>query len=136
MSKKIDRSLIKQRGIKRLIKSFGYAKEGIKYTILYEQNFLIHIIIALLVLICGFLFKITLLEWVLLVIAIALVLVSELINSSVEAITDLITLEENKLAKIAKDTASGAVFVMAMLSILIGLIIFVPYLLKMFNIGG
>lgn len=133
MSKKFDRSLIKQRGIKRLFKSFQYAKEGIIYTIMYEQNFILHLGVALLVIVCGLIFKITSLEWILLIIAIALVLVSELINSSVEAITDMITLEDNKLAKIAKDTASGAVLVMALMSVLMGLIIFIPYILKIFN---
>lgn len=133
MSKKIDRSAFKQRGIKRLIKSFIYAKDGIVYTIIYEQNFLLHLIAALLVVLLGFFFKITTIEWVLVIIAIALVLVAELVNSSIEALTDLITLEENKLAKIAKDTASGAVLVMAMLSIIMGLIIFVPYIIEIFK---
>ena len=133
MSKKFDRSAFKQRGIKRLFKSFVYAKDGIVYTLIYEQNFILHLIAAILVVLFGFFFNITIIEWVLVVIAIALVLVAELVNSSIEAITDLITLEENKLAKIAKDTASGAVLVMAMMSILMGLIIFVPYIIKLFK---
>lgn len=122
----VSRDELKQRGIKRLIKSFSYALDGLKYAFKYEQNLTVHIIATLLVIIMGFLFKISIYEWVMCAFAIGLVIATELINTSIEALVDLVTPEYNKLAKIAKDTAASAVMVFAFTAVVVGLIIFLP----------
>ncbi len=126
--KKIERK--KRYGVKRLFQSFHYAFEGILYTLFNEQNFFIHLIIGTLVIILGFLFHINTVEWLFLVVMIGLVLTAELINTSIEAIVDLISLEEHPLAKIAKDTASAAVLTFALTSVVVGFIIFLPKIIE------
>lgn len=96
-----------------------------------EQNLLVHIIAAILVTIFGFIFKISLLEWLLIYSMIALVITSELINSSIELVVNLYTTEFNPLAMIAKDVASSGVLVSAITALLVGLYIFIPKVLEL-----
>ena len=123
----------KQRSLKRFIKSFKYAYEGLKYAFTYEQNILVHITIALLVIIFGIILNISVTEWLICLIVIGLVIATELINTSIEAVVDLVTEENKPLAKIAKDTSSGAVFIFALVAICVGLIIFIPKILLLFG---
>ena len=120
------RGKLKQKGINRLFKSFKYAFEGILYTLKYEQNMLIHIMATILVVILGLIVKLSIIEWLFCILFIGIVIATELINSSIEAVVDLISPNKNSLAKVAKDTASGAVLVFALTSLIGGLIIFVP----------
>lgn len=126
LDEKIRKKRRKQVSFKRLLKSFSYAIEGIKYTLINEQNLIVHIICAILVIIFGFIFKISALEWISIFVIIGLVVCAELINTSIEAIVDLVCPEVHPLAKIAKDTASGAVLSLAIASIIVGMIIFLP----------
>ncbi len=128
----IDRIKLKKRGIKRFIKSFSFAIDGLKYAFIYEQNFLVHFIAIFLVIPLGIFFKIKLIEWLFVLLAIALVIFAELINTAIEAVVDLYTLKINPLAKIAKDTASAAVFILALFALIVGLIVFLPYILNLF----
>ena len=118
--------LRKKISFKRLLKSFTYAVEGIKYTFINEQNLIVHSICAILAIIFGFIFKISGYEWLAILIVIGLVIAAELINTSLEAAVDLLSPEMHPLAKIAKDTASGAVFVLAITSVIVGMVIFLP----------
>ena len=111
---------------KRLIKSFGYALTGIKSAFKAEPNMRIHIAIIILVIIMGFIFKITKLEWIICIILFGLVISAELVNTAIENLTDIAMPEINPNAKLVKDIAAGSVLVMAMVSAIIGLIIFVP----------
>ena len=122
----VSRDKLKKRSIKRLFKSFKYAIEGIKYAFIHEQNIIIHTIIATLVIILGIILKISHFEWLICFILFGLVIATELINTSIEAMVDLICPKKDSLAKIAKDTASGAVLVFALVAAISGLIIFVP----------
>lgn len=119
---------------KRLVNSFKYAFTGIKTAYLGEQNLRIHTIMAILVIICGFLFKISYMEWLICLVLIALVLMAEFFNTSIEYVVDLASPGINDLAKAAKDVASAGVLVMAIISAIIGLIIFVPKIVLV--IGG
>ena len=112
--------------MKKFIKSFMYATQGIISGIKAEQNMKIHIIIVLLVVIFGVILKISRIEWIICITLFALVISLELMNTAIEKTVDLITLEKNQIAKIAKDTAAGAVLVAAIFSAIIGLIIFIP----------
>ena len=118
--------------MKKLIKSFKYAVEGIFTGIKKEQNMKIHIVIMILVIIFGILLKISKIEWIICIALFGLVISMELINTAIENAVDLITKEKNEQAKIAKDVAAGAVLVSAMASAIIGLMIFVPKILAIF----
>ena len=118
--------------MKKLLKSFKYAFDGIYTGIKEEQNMKIHITIMILVIIFGIMLKISNAEWIICIILFGLVISMELINTAIENTVDLITKEKNEQAKIAKDVAAGAVLVSAIASAIIGLIIFVPKILLIF----
>lgn len=128
----ISRDELKKRGFKRFIKSFGYSIDGLKYAYKYEQSMTIHVIMAILVVTFGILLKLSLIEWLICFILFGLVMATELINTSIEAVVDLTCPDINPLAKIAKDTASAAVFVFSVVAAISGLIIFVPKIIVLF----
>lgn len=117
----------KRRG--RLVRSFAFAVEGIIHSIKFERNIKIHLAVALAVIILGFLYNVSSFEWLLIILAIGGMLSFELMNTAVERVVDLVTGEEHPLAKQAKDIAAGAVFIYAVMSVVVGCIIFLP---KMF----
>lgn len=120
----------KKLGPKRLIHSFGYAMDGFWYTLKHEQNMIVHVSTTILVIIAGFVLKISTLEWLICFLFVGLVLSMELINTSIEAVVDLVSPEKNKLAKIAKDTAAASVMVFAFFAFLAGLMIFLPKIIE------
>lgn len=115
------------------IKSFSYAFEGVHYAIVHNQNLRFHIIIAILVVLASIFFHVTPFEMGILGVMIVLVIASEMINTAIEQMVDLITKEHREEAKIAKDVAAGMVLVAAMGSIIVGILIFVPHILKLFR---
>lgn len=119
---------------KRLTNSFKYAFEGILQAYVGEQNLKIHTVIVVLVIIFGFILKISYTEWLVCLVLIGLVLMAEFFNTSIEYLVDLASPEIHPLAKATKDTASAGVLMMAIISAIIGLIIFVPKLISF--IGG
>mgnify|MGYP003184553699 FL=1 len=112
--------------IKRLRKSFGYAFKGIDDVIEHEPNMKIHVVVAILVVIMAFILKVSIIEWIILVLLIGGVLAAETINTTIENLVDMYTKEYDEKAKIVKDTAAGTVLILAITSAIIGLIIFVP----------
>ena len=96
-----------------------------------DHKFLLHLLLALIVIIAGFAFKINEVEWLFIIISIGLVLAFEAINTAVEYVVDLCTKEYNILAKYAKDIAAFSVLIVSVMSLIIGLIIFIPYLLAL-----
>lgn len=98
-----------------------------------EQNLLIHFTITILVAICGFVFHIASLEWVLIICMITFVITSELINSAIELTVETYTKDFHPLAMVAKDTAAGAVLISALTSIVVGLYIFLPKIVLLFK---
>ena len=119
--------------IKRLRISFGYAFKGIDDVIKHEPNMKIHVVVAILVVIMAFILKVSIIEWIILVLLIGAVLAAETINTTIENLVDMYTKEYDEKAKIVKDTAAGTVLILAITSAIIGLIIFIPkiiYLLE------
>jgi diacylglycerol kinase len=112
------------------IKSVGYAVEGVKTFFKTQHNAWIHLFFALIVLIAGILMKVNLNEWCWLVVSIGLVYITEMINTAVEFLTDLVSPQIHPLAKKVKDVSAAAVLIAAVTSVIIGLIIFVPKFLK------
>ena len=115
---------VKKLSPKRILRSFKFSFDGLKYAYLHEQSLALHVIIMFIIITCGFVFKITPIQWVITLVMGALILVSELFNTSIEAVVDLVTEDYHPLAKVAKDTAAAAVFVFAIVAIIVGLIIF------------
>ena len=115
---------------KKLINSFKYAIQGILSSFKTERNMKIHIFIMILVIIAGIILKINKSEWIICIILFAIVIGSELFNTSIETIVDMVMPEKNEKAKIAKDVSAGAVLVVAIGAAIIGLVIFVPRILN------
>ena len=131
--KQISRDKIKVRGFKRFKKSFSYSIDGLKYAYKYEQSMFIHFMVTIFVLVMGFICELNLTEWAIVLITIGVVLASELINTAIEAVVDLVTLEIHPLAKIAKDCGSAAGGVMGVMQAVIALVIFMPYIIALFK---
>ena len=112
--------------VEKYKKSFFHSLDGIKYAIKNEHNMIIIIIAIISVTICGFLLNLNSSEWLFIITMFGTISATELINSAVEANVDLCTTKVHPLAKIAKDTASGATLVLCITSIVGGLIIFLP----------
>lgn len=106
------------------VKSVNAAIEGIMYTFRSERNMKFHYFSSFGVLMASLFFNFSKIEFILLLGAITLVVVTEMINTAVEKTVDLITSEYNILAKIAKDVAAGAVLVSALYSVVVAYILF------------
>ena len=116
--------------------SFGYAFEGILTGLRKERNMKIHCLAIVAVTCAGTLFHITPVEWCICLLLFALVASLELVNTAVEAVVDLVTEERKPLAKIAKDTAAGAVLIAAIMAAVSGCIIFLPKILEFAEVLG
>lgn len=114
----------KKKKKQNIIRSFNAAIEGVIYTFKSERNMKIHYMIAFGILVVSLLFKLSKLEFIMLLVAITLVIVAEMFNTAVEKTVDLVTSEYHELAKIAKDVAAGAVLVVSLNAVAVGYIIF------------
>ncbi len=109
--------------------SFKYAYEGIVAALKEEPNLKIHIIIALAIIVLGWFLNISRLEWLILTLTIGVVISVELTNTAIEALVDSFTSENHPGAKKAKDISAGAVLVVSVMAVVIGLMVFLPYLI-------
>jgi diacylglycerol kinase (ATP) len=116
---------------KKLIKSFSYAFEGINYALNNDQNLIIHFIVAFIVIIASIFLQVNAFEMGILGVMILLVITTEMINTTMEKIVDLITKEHRVEAKIAKDVSSGMVLVAAIGSVIVGILVFTPHILRL-----
>lgn len=114
------------------IKSFAHAIEGLATALKDQPNFVFQFCAALLVLAFGYYFQITKTEWLIITLTIGFVLTFELTNTAIEEIVDSFTDQVHPSAKKAKDVAAGAVLVSAITAAVVGLMIFLPYILRMF----
>ena len=104
-------------------KSFKFAIEGIHSTARAERHFRVHIFVAIFVVIACIIFRIETIYFALVLVAIFAVLVTELINTAIERLVDLVTAKrQNPLAKLAKDAAAGAVLLASVFAVLIGIL--------------
>ena len=110
-----------------LITSLEFAFTGILTAIKEERNMRKHAATALIVILAGFVFRVSRIEWLFLLLSIFLVIAFEILNSAIENVVDLAShYHFDMLAKKAKDMAAGAVLVVSVLASLIGLLIFIP----------
>ncbi len=118
---------------KNLAKSFKCAFVGLYYALKYNQNLRIHFVVAFLVIVASLYFHVNPFEMGILGVMILLVLSTEMVNTAIEEMTDLITVEHRMEAKIAKDVAAGMVLLTAIGSVVVGVLIFTPYVLRIFR---
>ncbi|MBK7182865.1 MAG: diacylglycerol kinase family protein [Bacteroidetes bacterium] len=108
------------------IKSFGYALQGLKSFFKTQHNAWIHVAATVVVIVAGFVFKVSLMEWIALSFAIALVFISELFNTAIEFLCDKISPELDPRIKLVKDISAAAVLIAAIVAVVVGAIVFVP----------
>ncbi len=122
----------KKSKVKKIRNSFKYAGSGILSAFKSELNMQVHLCMMFLVIICGFSFKISLTEWRICIILFGIVIGSEIFNTAIETVVDLVMPNINDKAKKAKDLSAGAVLVIAISAAIVGLTIFIPKILELF----
>ena len=114
-------------------KRFQYACKGLDVAVKTQQNLRIHLFAAVLVIVAGFVFNVTITEWLVILLVIGGVITAELINTAIEFIVDLVSPEYHPLAGKIKDIAAGAVMLTALVALITGLLIFLPYLINAYD---
>lgn len=109
---------------KNPLQSLRHAVEGVVHTFRTQRHMRFHFFTALLVLATGLLYRLPRIEMLILIFALSLVLVTEMFNTAVEAVVDMITQSYHPAAKFAKDIAAGAVLIAAINAVVVGLVLF------------
>ena len=112
--------------IKNRLKSFGYAFKGFSFLIRNEANFQVQIAIAILAIILGFVFDISLIEWFAQLMAIAMVLVSESFNTSIEKMADFVHKDDHPEIGKIKDISAAACLIISVFALVIGVLVYLP----------
>ena len=115
------------------LRSFGHAFRGLKVLLQTQHNARIHALATVLAVAAGALLGISPAEWALIALAVVCVWATEALNTSIESLVDLVSPELHPLAAKAKDVAAGAVLVAAIGSVIVGVLVFGPYALKLFE---
>lgn len=110
----------------KILRSFVYALNGIVFLIKNETNARVHAVASIAVVAAGFYYKLRNFEWMLIILCIGSVFAAELMNTAIEKIVDFVSPNFHHKAGTIKDLAAAAVFVLAVMSVVIGCIIFVP----------
>jgi len=114
--------------LKTRIGSFRFAINGLRSLLIYEHNSRIHLVAAILVIFAAILLKVSVSEWVLLTVVMGIVFLTELLNSAIETLSDLIEPGYNEIIRRAKDYSAAAVLVSAIIALITGCLIFIPKL--------
>jgi diacylglycerol kinase (ATP) len=118
---------------KNWLDSLNCAIEGILWAVKNERHIRYHFVTAIAVLLLALFFRVTALEFFLLILAAVLVIFAELVNTAVEALVDLVTSDYHELAKRAKDVAAGAVLVTSVGAATLGYLVLSGYIFPLFN---
>lgn len=110
----------------KVIRSIGFAWQGMAVCFAGERNFRLHILSAIVVIVFGLLLHISMIEWLILTFCIAWVISMEMLNTAIEQLCNLISKDHHPGIKKVKDIAAGAVLLSAIFSLLAGFIIFLP----------
>lgn len=111
---------------RNILDSFRFAFAGLDYVLRTQPNMRVHLLITLVVIGMGIGLDLSLTQWTMLVLAIAFVLVGEMLNTVIEKLVDLISPDFHPLAKIIKDVTAGVVLLTAIASVVVGLLILGP----------
>lgn len=117
---------------KRLLKSFKYAFKGLRRTFREEQNLRVQTIAGSLALFLGWLFQISRFDWIMLIFVVSLVILMELANSAVERVTDVLKPRISTYVKEIKDIMAAVVMLASLVSVIVGILIFWPYIMERF----
>lgn len=117
---------------KHRVLSFKYALEGIFSALKTEPNLKFHFLAGVMVIILGWFFMISTLEWIIIITMMGLVISLELTNTAIEAMVDYLIPNIHPVAKKVKDISAGAVLVASLTALIIGLLVFLPYLTPFF----
>ncbi len=112
-------------------KSFAYAIKGIRFLFKTQVNALIHLILFLFVIVFGFVFRITPLEWCAVIIVSMSVFAAEAINTALEQLCDTLHPDHSEAIGAVKDVAAAAVLMCAIGAAVVGIIIFLPYVFRL-----
>lgn len=123
-------------GVKKHIRSYGYAAKGVHYTFKTQTNIWVHLVATILVLLLAAFLEFSLEQYAILVLTIGLVLSAELFNTAIEALVNLISPEHQQKAGIVKDVAAGAVLVAATAAAIIGIVLFTYAIWNKFGLTG
>lgn len=121
--------------LKRLVKSANYAIEGILHSAKTERHLRYHLYAASSVLLLSYIIGVSRLDFLVIALVTIIVILAELLNTAIEAVTDLLSPEKTEKAKVAKDVAAGAVLITALGAATIGYIILMPYIKRWFHEG-
>ncbi len=110
-------------------KSQGYARNGLKLIYKNERNFRIDLLVTVFVICAGVFFQISHFEWIAISLVVSMVFISEVMNSAIEALCDTVSQDFKVNIKYAKDVSAGAVLVSALVSVITGIIVFLPYII-------
>jgi diacylglycerol kinase len=119
--------------MKKLIRSFGYAFKGVAYATTSQLNFRIHLVATAIALLLGWFLHISTGEWEWVMLCVTIVLVTEIFNTMIETLVDLVSPGYNEKAGRIKDLSAGAVVIAALFALITGIIIFLPKLLLLIN---
>lgn len=111
--------------------SFKHALDGIFHNLTTQPNFRVHLVAAMLATLLSIYLQISQFEWLIIMFTVILVLTAEMLNTSIEAMVDLLTTQHHQSAKIAKDTAAGMVLIAATGAIIVGAVIFLPKIINL-----
>ncbi len=114
---------------RKFIRSFSYARKGAAHVLRTQRNIWIHIFIGLFVLAAALWLEIPRSEIMILILTISLVIVTEMLNTAIEEVVNMVKPEQHPLAALAKNVAAGAVLVAALGAVMIGIMVFGPRLL-------
>ncbi len=113
--------------------SFKHAWDGFVFVLVTQKNAWIHLFFTIVVIIAGLVLKINLVSWLAITISIGLVWSMEIVNTAIEALVDLVSPQFHPTARIAKDAGAAAVLVTAFISVIVGLIVFLPAIFNLFR---
>ncbi len=120
--------------IRKLHKSFKHAYSGLRYSLKYERNFQVELVIAACVIALIFIFDVKNWEAILLILMIMLVLTLELVNTALERIVDMIKPGVHPYARLVKDMMAAVVLITSLVAMAVGIIIFYPYVRNLFSL--
>lgn len=119
--------------LQKFFHSVGHSINGLRHVAATEANMRWHLLATVAVVVCGSFFRISMIEWSLVIGCIGAVLALECINTSIERLADRVTTDHDPLIGQSKDVAAAAVLIMSLAAAIIGLIVFLPKVWAMFN---
>ncbi|MBE9584599.1 diacylglycerol kinase family protein [Mucilaginibacter sp. JRF] len=119
--------------MKKVIRSFGYAFKGIRYAYATQLNFRIHSAATVIAIAAGLFLNISAAEWLWITVAITLVIITEMLNTALELLTDLTSPEYNPKAGHVKDISAGCVVIAAVFALITAAVVFLPKLILLIN---